>query len=646
MTDLVLTLGLLLSQWPLVIGRLRIQWDTYDYAFPLISYLKDSFAAGEFPLWNPYILAGDAMFSQPASSVYHPFFLAAALLPTNQPYRVVEFLLLALPVIQGMGMARLFRRWLFPEPLAIAAAFALALASFGPLLGQATVACGIAAFPWLIIATENLSAANGAKEKTRRSSELAMLGGLAIVCSYFGVLVFNFVAMAVVLARRRFRNISFFAGAGVFALLAAAYFLWPAIENRSVWYGAIAHDFVSPDVRIRGMMLLREQVVDIVKNEQHLLSVLTGILAIEPGRPHWVLGLGYLWLVTALSSLALLRRDRTARWLWLGVVIAASYAMGPRSVVFELVFAFVPVVNNIRYPVFSFYLLVFLLACLAVRAALAWLPAIEKSTFVQKRGLGPEKVMALIAAILVFDAALFYQESGIFEGKAKSIIVQRGPDFEMRERIREVARTGNHRKMNPSREYDFLDRSWIAQKVPINQGYSTSDSPVFWYLKQWQGLANLVWPVKRIHRYPDDIQPPYTNKALEAIEKRTAELAPGEIYGSENWVAEKPCSATDIEFGPNRWRFHVVAESKCHIIVTDKNYPGWEITNPKDGTVKLGTVQWIFKGLEVEKGDHIVDLNFRPRSYALGATITGCVWLLLILVWAWSSGLALPKTRR
>lgn len=628
LNSLTLVVLIFLNYWPLFFEKVKIKWDTYDYSFPLILYLRDAFASGVFPLWNPFILSGEAMFAQPAASVYHPFYLLAALAPEGvETFRVVTWLCLLLPAIQALGYFRLLQRWSFSRELAFAGAFTLAVASFGPLLGQITVAFGMALFPWLLLATENLVAASSGSERFRRSLQLGLFGVLAVTGSYFGVLVFTLAAMVVLLLRRRLKNLRYFILAGALAIAGSAFFLAPAIENRATWYSSVASDFVSPDVRMRGQALTKEQVVDIVKNEQHLLSVLTGILSIEPGRPHWVMGFGYLWLALALSSLVLIRRARRVRWLWLATVLLASYVMGPRSAVFDFVFAYVPLVKNIRYPVFAFYLLLLALALLA----LSFVPSLSRLIArLSKRSV--HSVQRFLVLLLLLDATVFFQLSGIFEGRAKDIFVLPHEIETLEVRTHSVQREIGLRSMQTSASYDFSNRHWIQDKVPISHGYSTSDSPLYWYMKDWKGLAQPVWPVRATKSYPVTMDTRLTNHDLEKIKMATQALQSGEVYGLTDSVWPDDCTVSRIRVSPNAWEFQVDSKSACLIAVTDKNYPGWKVMEPRDGSVSLETIQWIFKGVRISgAGSRAVRLEFQPRSFYFGLLISA-VTLILTLV--------------
>lgn len=628
LNSLTLAALVFLNYWPVFLEKVKIKWDTYDYSFPLILYLRDAFAAGVFPLWNPFILSGDAMFAQPAASVYHPFYLLAALAPQGiETFRVVTWLCLLLPAVQALGYFRLLQRWSFSRELAFVGAFTLGVASFGPLLGQITVAFGMALFPWLLLATENLVAAHSGTERLRRSLHLGLLGVLAISGSYFGVLVFTLSAMVALLVRRRLKKLRYFVLAGVLAVAGSAFFLAPAIENRATWYSSIASDFVSPDVRMRGQALTKEQVVDIVKNEQHLLSVLTGILSIEPGRPHWVMGFGYLWLVLALSSLMLIRRDRRVRWLWLATILLASYVMGPRSVVFDFVFAYVPLVKNIRYPVFAFYLLLLSLALLA----LTFVPSLSR-LIARRSKISAHSVQQFFVLLLLIDAAVFFQLSGIFDGYAKDIFVRPQEVETLEARTRSVQREFGVRSMQTFASYDFINRHWIQDKVPISHGYSTSDSPLYWYLKDWKGLAQPVWPVRATKSYPVLPGTRLSNLDLEKIKAATQALQSGEVYGATNSIWPDDCAVSKIRVSPNAWEFHVDSKSACLVAVTDKNYPGWKVTDPRDDSVSLETIQWIFKGVRISgAGSRTVRLEFHPRSFYVGVWISA-VALILTLV--------------
>lgn len=637
----------LLHHWPLLFGNGAIGWDSYDYSYPLVVYLKDSLAAGVFPLWNPFILAGDAMFSQPAVWAYHPLYWLSLAVPTERTYRAFEVFCVLLPVLQTFGFYKLFEFWRVEKPLAIATATALGLCSIGPLLGQVSVAYGIALCPWLLLAAERLIAAETRRLRVRHMALLGLLGGMAILGSYFGVLIFNFLALVCVLVKRRLANAPWLVAAGIAAVLVASVFLLPAIENRHSWYDSITSDFVSPDLRMRGTALAKEQVVDIVKNEQHLLSVLTGIQSIEPGRPHWVLGIGYLWLLLAIGSLVLLRKSPPVRWLWLGLVVSVSYVMGPRSAVFDFVFEFVPFVRNIRYPVFAFYLVILILALLTIHVVRPICVYLEKHFPLRNHWVGRRAGgwLGLAALVLFIDNAIFFQLGAHFQDEGKNLFVPAEPDRDLSERQRSITLRTGDRKLDSSEQYNFTDRSWVKEKRLIAHGYATSDSPIYWYMKNWSGLAKPVWPVRAVRAYPSEITPPFGNRALEAIGRSVGSLADGEVFSDRTDLATASpsgadeCTISDLLVQPNTWSFRVHSRTGCLIAITDKNYPGWKLSEASAAFASLETINWIFKAVRVEAGEHVIDLQFRPASFFRG------LWITILSVLALSL-LAIFSTKR
>lgn len=651
---LALSLSLLFVYWPLVVGDWRVKWDAYDYAFPQIVYLKQSIANGVFPLWNPFVLSGEAFFAQPATSVYNPLFLGLALWPFGDTYRVFEILLLSLPLVFAFGARCLLQRWLASlsvVPVVLdAASNSLAIVSFGSLLGQPAVAMGMAVFPWVVLASERLIEANQKRDRLKRSVELGLLGALTLLVSYFGLILYMASVCSVVLViRRGWGRIIDFCLAAFVAVCGAAHYLIPAIENRQYWYRTIADSFISPDLRLRGLSLSKEQVVDIVKNEQHLLSILSGVLAIEPGRAHWVMGIGWVWLAAALSSLYFLRSISVTRWLWLGVVLSASYAMGPRSAVFDLVFEWIPLFNNIRYPVFSFFILQFLLVMLGAVAIsrLGTRLGIRKQVSQQShrfaRIFRKQNAIAALAMILVLDAVIFFKNEGLFSGNAADILVKRENLQAGLAAIGEKPVIENpKRRVSQSKSFEFEDKSWLGFAQLISHGYSTSDSPVYWALKSWNGLESMVWPIERVKEYSEQLTRGLDQKSLAEITSSVKGLKEGEVFGSTSWTKEPSaeCKVGSVLVSPNEISFPIQVRGECLFFVGNKFYPGWHLIDEAGVGATLETAQWVFPMVRVRSGESelnerstVIRLVFQPLSFQLGLVVAMTTWLLSAAIW-------------
>ena len=67
------------------------------------------------------------------------------------------------------------------------------------------------------------------------------------------------------------------------------------------------------------------------------------------------------------------------------------------------------------------------------------------------------------------------------------------------------------------------------------------------------------------------------------------------------------------------------------MVFSEIYYPeGWEITIDNK-PVEMKRVNYLLRGLEVPKGNHVVAFKFRPYSYTTGNTITYVLSILVLL---------------
>lgn len=85
------------------------------------------------------------------------------------------------------------------------------------------------------------------------------------------------------------------------------------------------------------------------------------------------------------------------------------------------------------------------------------------------------------------------------------------------------------------------------------------------------------------------------------------------------------------KYSPNDYIYNVNAEGNSFVVFSEIYYPeGWEITIDNK-PVEMKRVNYLLRGLEVPKGNHVVAFKFRPYSYTTGNTITYVLSILVLL---------------
>ncbi len=121
--------------------------DILNFHYPLRKVLVDSFARGEFPLWNPYIYLGQPMLANPNYMAFYPTNLLHLLFSFNYAFKL-HFILH--PIAGGLGMYFLGRRigiqWLAALAGALAYEFSGAVLSF---INLYNIVPAVALMPWI-----------------------------------------------------------------------------------------------------------------------------------------------------------------------------------------------------------------------------------------------------------------------------------------------------------------------------------------------------------------------------------------------------------------------------------------------------------------------------------------------------------------
>ena len=107
-------------------------------------------------------------------------------------------------------------------------------------------------------------------------------------------------------------------------------------------------------------------------------------------------------------------------------------------------------------------------------------------------------------------------------------------------------------------------------------------------------------------------------------------------------------SATDrvelVQQTPEHYQIRYAVKSPGIIFVSESFYPGWQVTDAANRPLPLIRAFVAFKGIVItHPGQGTLDVRFRPRSFQLGAAITGVTALALMIFYRWRSRWEWPQ---
>jgi hypothetical protein len=81
---------------------------------------------------------------------------------------------------------------------------------------------------------------------------------------------------------------------------------------------------------------------------------------------------------------------------------------------------------------------------------------------------------------------------------------------------------------------------------------------------------------------------------------------------------------------PRYLKLQIYADTDGYLFVADTWYPGWRAY--MDGErAEILRANYLFKAIPVLAGQHVVEMVYKPGLYYLGASISGVVWIILLL---------------
>jgi hypothetical protein len=84
-----------------------------------------------------------------------------------------------------------------------------------------------------------------------------------------------------------------------------------------------------------------------------------------------------------------------------------------------------------------------------------------------------------------------------------------------------------------------------------------------------------------------------------------------------------------LAYGPNRVAMAVHSSAPALLILSDVLYPGWEATLDND-PARMCTADGVFRGVPIEAGDHLLEMNYRPGSLRLGLGLAAAAVVMIV----------------
>lgn len=221
--------------YPLVLQGRALYWgDLFLYFYPLESYVKDQFAAGKVPFWNPYVLCGQPLVGNPQAWVFYP---TTALLPFIPVWLYFTLNTLLHLCLAGGGMYLFLRRLSHDRTAALlggitymGSGFLMARVQFPTMIMAA------AWLPWMLVLVDRVID----RPAIGYASLLGIVVALEILAAHTQLAYLSFVT-AILYALARIRQIrkhqirarrafAVMAGALLAGTSAGSVYLLPAIQ--------------------------------------------------------------------------------------------------------------------------------------------------------------------------------------------------------------------------------------------------------------------------------------------------------------------------------------------------------------------------------------------------------------------------------
>ncbi len=166
---------------------------------------------------------------------------------------------------------------------------------------------------------------------------------------------------------------------------------------------------------------------------------------------------------------------------------------------------------------------------------------------------------------------------------------------------------------------DAMGVTHVVSDRPWSEGLRihTTESAAFYRLPGTPGRAWVVPYAKSVH----------ADEALEAM--RAPSFDPTSTVLVEDGLNQATTEAPDrppgyslaLQDGPNRVTIEAVLEAPGYLVLADTWYPGWQVTVDGEPAALLWA-NHAFRAVQLQRGQHLVEMTYRPPSVLLGQWIS------------------------
>ncbi len=595
----------------------------------LRSQVVSAFERGEPPLWNPDIWAGAPLIGDGQSSAGSPTTWFRLFLPEDMAQDVS---VLWVMIWTGLGTALLCRR-LGAEQWGACAAGAAAM--MGPYTQVWLLHPHAATFSWLPWAL--LSLESRAPVGLALATAGMLMGGHPETAAH-SLLFVGLWALA------RSSQRTAIAGLPIGALLAAPIVL-PLAEEVLRSSSLQAHG---------GNHLQWSQLLDLMWPGWHghpaLESWTRGQGSWADGRLHPGLG------ILALAAMALVRRHRQVRWLWLAwllcILAACTGLYGPmnHARLGAMGAWFLAVSGGLglgalqrrwRPALFGVVAATSIWACWNDQGSVepdrhapepaAWTQQLREALACDEEGESPDgcgRILGLGWAVQPNTGSL----AGLRD--------IRGYDLPVSWDTERLQRTLREHPVRPWFQVDALPSAELMRFLGIRA--VVSPEPISGLPKMTMTDAPLA-----VHPLPMNaprawlatapVQAPDPDQAADMLTRNPSRSSPPVVGLPGQWVQEgEVLPASILEDSPNRVSVGIETSVPAVLVLADAWHPGWTATNEEGASLQVLQVAGIFRGVVVRPDTQTVVFDFRPDGWFWGLRLGGLGITLLVMIAWWN----------
>ncbi len=663
--------------------------DVYAQFMPWNDALRRSIGRHEWPLWNPYELCGTPLAGSAQSSPYHPITLLGLLIPIPQFFGFAAAMMMLLAAASAF---LLFRELVEQEIAALFGAIAWMASSHLVFFAGTALVLAAAVMPLVLLGARRVAIDPGRKSIAILSTALLLvvLAGhpeSAMHIVLFAVVYFAAEVRGATLRRAVLSGLS----AGVIALLLAAIFLLPIFEvipqseeyvHRALGYKQVSSTLPQLAHRLMANFFPFLEGASGIEEPRHSPAVRHGWLATAYAGS----------MIFAPAIFGAMRWRSRQRWFFLGAIVwglGAGVAMPGIVHVLSHLPGFSIAVNDrmIAFATLGMCGLASVgvdLADKTLAKAFVAIAVVIALVSLMPSGISPDYVRvnsmrALLPVVLAACALIVLPKPQI--ALIALLLLQRGgeaslpqptlpakafyPPFAgldvMRGPFRIVAlgtmftpETSTHYGLEDVRGFQGLtfNRLWetyplwcMTQPVWSNR-VDRLDSPLLSLMNArfaivppaiklpswWQTRA--TYPAYAIAENTRVLPRAFVPRSVRVIDKPDVSTIAAIADFAAQSIVEDTTPHPFAQNGPGVAeirgnRIHARMEAPGWVIVSNGNWKGW-IARERGRRIPLRFANHAFIAFYLGPGDHDIELTYRPRSFVLGAWISGVTALLLL----------------